>query len=1013
MATPRKTPSPIALPTAKNQTTPVAGSIDASGRYVGPLTPTPSKALGSMPGGELPLGSRTSTPSVAPQATPAPASGGPIVRPELWAKIREKYPAPVFGPPETATQAPGTPVPKAPTPTAATPKPTPSPTVAPPPSGGFTSADPAIQAQIAMMQRQTIAMSSDRVNRVRLAEMQREVYAQSSQAARDAAASVNAPVISAASRSIIDQGFAPSTSGVVTTTNYDIARKELGNAISSAENSPLAGVISEVDATMRGLLQANSEEFNRLQGMTSGAVEDPAQQLLLARQTRIAARMGEAIGDIQNQATADLFAQEKANKDLEGKAKAAINAAGHVGSMIGEGYLADTIQNNLAALQSIKNAATRAVNDARRAFEEENDELAFKMVALAENRRTQAQGLLEKNAEIATRMEGLKMQREQFNSTMLTQAVTRESQKLELQGRYEEAAQSHLSNLVEAGYELTPETAPAFLEAARNTGWSGKEIKAYVEVAQLKGKEQSLERAQKFASFLSKTGAGGTVDMGGFSYTVTGTNEGKTMAGVEIDKQTGIGRAWTFNPTTGEKSATSLGRIGSIGQNREIKEIGGKYWSIDPNDPSNAKPVFSSETQVAWEEAFPQGSVGPILPGGDPKNAGQCGAAVNYWTGDRVWGDSPQDKINTLDRFGRVPPDQAEVGDTFVEKIGTNWHVGVVNQVEVAPDGSSILRFTESNRNGDGKVTHDRTLKAGDPKIVGFTRVPLPNLPQTGPDASRVQLSETQKVDVLSESAFKTYRAAGYDVKPGTTVDELSRMEPTLSFATELSDKQTTNFLRVTDKFQANSVIAAGENGRSATAIADAVLADPGNAGKQLSILYTLVKSLDPTSAVKEGEIDLAQQTQSYLGKFKNNFDRISRGQPISKEAATQLAKETKFLTSLWRSASQRKTEQFRSQAGVAGIGEAFDEYLGGFDSGIGADPSKAPPNSLLDLPDGSKVWKISDTEFEDAYPRSKAKEAPVGSYIILDGEYAKKYGTVVKKIPSKDPSGFSFSFVQ
>lgn len=146
-----------------------------------------------------------------------------------------------------------------------------------------------------------------------------------------------------------------------------------------------------------------------------------------------------------------------------------------------------------------------------------------------------------------------------------------------------------------------------------------------------------------------------------------------------------------------------------------------------------------------------------------------------------------------------------------------------------------------------------------------------------------------------------------------------------------LSSGQTGNLLSITNKFQADPIMKAANQGYTAISVADRVLADPSNAGGQLSILYTLVKSLDPDSAVREGEVGLAQTTQSYLSRFKTSIERIGKGKPISDEAAKTLAEETKKLANAWYTAGQLRENQYKSQAQTVGLGDPFNAYLGGY----------------------------------------------------------------------------------
>ncbi len=145
-----------------------------------------------------------------------------------------------------------------------------------------------------------------------------------------------------------------------------------------------------------------------------------------------------------------------------------------------------------------------------------------------------------------------------------------------------------------------------------------------------------------------------------------------------------------------------------------------------------------------------------------------------------------------------------------------------------------------------------------------------------------------------------------------------------------LNAKQTQNFITISTKYQADDIVKNASKTEGAIAIADQVLADPGKAGNQLKILYTLVKNLDPDSAVREGELDLASKTQSYLGKFGTSLERINKGKLLSKAATIELANATKDLAQIWESVVRNRTQLYTSQANVAGIGSAWQEYING-----------------------------------------------------------------------------------
>lgn len=145
-----------------------------------------------------------------------------------------------------------------------------------------------------------------------------------------------------------------------------------------------------------------------------------------------------------------------------------------------------------------------------------------------------------------------------------------------------------------------------------------------------------------------------------------------------------------------------------------------------------------------------------------------------------------------------------------------------------------------------------------------------------------------------------------------------------------LSSTESSTYNRFTDKYQADPIIMAAEKGRTAKTIAQQVLADPENAGNQLKSLYVLVKNLDPDSAVREGEVTLAQMTQSYSQQFNNALTRISKGQVISPDTATLLANSTLELADAWEKSAVRRTNRYISQANNSSpnVGTAFGNYL-------------------------------------------------------------------------------------
>lgn len=240
----------------------------------------------------------------------------------------------------------------------------------------------------------------------------------------------------------------------------------------------------------------------------------------------------------------------------------------------------------------------------------------------------------------------------------------------------------------------------------------------------------------------------------------------------------------------------------------------------------------------------------------------------------------------------------------------------------------------ESTRNNE---TAKLKLFIDSGAIGAFTDADIRNYAQrTGISANELRAiknankNPNQKTELIG-SGTGGYFVVSYDTKTGNPLSRQMIVAPATTTGTgELNTRQTQNFINISTKYQSDPIIQNASRAIDAGRMADMVLKNPSGGGNQLSILYTLVKSLDPESAVREGEIDLAQQTQSYLSRFKTSIERISTGKIISDQAAIELANATKNLAQIWTSAGVRRDKQYESQANVSGIGQAWKEYIAG-----------------------------------------------------------------------------------
>lgn len=225
--------------------------------------------------------------------------------------------------------------------------------------------------------------------------------------------------------------------------------------------------------------------------------------------------------------------------------------------------------------------------------------------------------------------------------------------------------------------------------------------------------------------------------------------------------------------------------------------------------------------------------------------------------------------------------------------------------------------------------------------VEGQPAIPMPIL--TGPQQQQMAEAERQKkmrevlgMLQLQEAVKAQYRQPErpVSVAPGGTLVNPSTGKPIYTAPKpqpepgELSPKQTQNYMTITNKFQADPIMAASGNARQASQLADEAIKNPGSVTNQLTTLYLLVKNLDPTSAVREGELGLAQSTQSYWQKFQSSWARVSSGQIIAPAAAKELAKATKQVVKQWEDRGTARINQYKAQAKGAGVGQQFEEYL-------------------------------------------------------------------------------------
>jgi hypothetical protein len=92
------------------------------------------------------------------------------------------------------------------------------------------------------------------------------------------------------------------------------------------------------------------------------------------------------------------------------------------------------------------------------------------------------------------------------------------------------------------------------------------------------------------------------------------------------------------------------------------------------------------------------------------------------------------------------------------------------------------------------------------------------------------------------------------------------------------------------------------------------------NPAEDITALYGFVKVLDPTSAVKEGEVNLARSISSLMGKAEVLFNSVLRGDRVDTASVNKLKQEILRLEQVGRKTYDRRMTPFREQAKSRGL---------------------------------------------------------------------------------------------
>lgn len=261
-----------------------------------------------------------------------------------------------------------------------------------------------------------------------------------------------------------------------------------------------------------------------------------------------------------------------------------------------------------------------------------------------------------------------------------------------------------------------------------------------------------IDQATKLYGLLEKLPPGESVKIGDITYHGTKTQNYDWKLEVNDDGQaTGV----AFDPATGQFKTQDVGYIGSKNAGFQLQFDGeGNPWNYNTK---TGQMLYAGPADASYDSVIPNGT---DFNWEDPDGgnfSGQCGEFVRWATDGSVRvGDSLDSKKAILDKTIGTPGNPVHVGDVMVTSEG-GWtgHIGMVNTVQNAPDGSVTYKLTEANYNLDGKIYNNRQISSTNGKIVGFTRPAKtnPNL-QIGSDSGVKQFAPKTK-----ETAIKGFTA--------------------------------------------------------------------------------------------------------------------------------------------------------------------------------------------------------------------------------------------------------------
>lgn len=163
----------------------------------------------------------------------------------------------------------------------------------------------------------------------------------------------------------------------------------------------------------------------------------------------------------------------------------------------------------------------------------------------------------------------------------------------------------------------------------------------------------------------------------------------------------------------------------------------------------------------------------------------------------------------------------------------------------------------------------------------------------------------------------------------------------------------------------------------NAKASLDGYLKGESSGPKDVAILYDFIKGLDPESAVKEGEIELARQGMSIFDKYGIKVQKITKSDILSPKFRTAIAEIMKDKETQARAAYEEVAQPFKLHGASRGLEEAdygrFD-YLSAADAKKTAGQQQAPAAGTFPKQVRNNKGKVATVSNEQELAEAQAE---------------------------------------